>query len=133
MDKTTRDMVRQRAGNRCEYCGLRQEHYGTWRHQIEHVVPKKHGGTDEEANLALACMRFNLCKSSNLSGIDSDTGNIEALFNPRSQHWHEHFRLNADRVVGLTPTGRATVSVLNMNDPERLRLRGELLANGELD
>jgi len=35
-------------------------------------------------------------------------------------------------IVGLTPTGRATVRLLNMNAKHRLQLRSELLAQGQL-
>lgn len=49
------------------------------------------------------------------------------------QLWSDHFAYQSADIVGLTPTGRATVSVLNMNEPKRLELREELLENGELD
>ena len=133
MDRQLRDLVRDRAGNRCEYCRLRQEHYRLWRHQIEHVIPRKHRGSDDENNLALSCVRCNLGKSSNLSGIDNDSGEIVTLFNPRTQNWFEHFAFENARIIGITPTGRATVAVLNINEDERLQLRIELLLNGELD
>jgi len=133
IDSALRTHVRQRAGERCEYCHLRQEHSSFWHLQIEHIVPKKHDGTDDDENLALACARCNLGKSSNLTRIDSETGDIVLLFNPRKQDWVEHFAFRGAEIVGLTPTGRATVHVLNMNEPNRLRLRAELLAAEELD
>ena len=133
MDRRLRESVCRRADDRCEYCRLRQEHYRLWRHQIEHIIPRKHGGTDDEDNLAWACVRCNLGKSSNLSGIDSDSGEIVTLFNPRKQDWSEHFQYQGARIVGLTPTGRATAAVLNMNEPDRVQLRIALLANHELD
>ena len=34
-------------------------------------------------------------------------------------------------IEGLTPTGRATVEVLSLNDPRRLDLRRELRHRGE--
>jgi hypothetical protein len=133
MDRQLRDFVRNRAGRRCEYCRLRQEHFLQITHQVEHIIPLKHRGTDAADNLALACAPCNLAKSSNLSGIDDTTGDIVTLFNPRTQDWSEHFRYQAALISGITPTGRATVAVLNMNDNERLQLRTELLLNGELD
>jgi hypothetical protein len=36
-------------------------------------------------------------------------------------------------IQGVTPTGRVTVYVLNMNEDNRLRLRYRLLENHELD
>jgi hypothetical protein len=133
MDAATRRNVRERADDRCKYCRLRQEHAPLWRHQLEHIIPRKHRGTDEPDNLAWTCVRCNLSKSSNLSGIDVDTGQTVVLFNPRTQIWSEHFAYSDAEIVGLTPTGRATVAVLNMNEPRRLQLRQELLELGELD
>jgi len=91
--------------------------------QIEHIIPRKHGGGDEVHNLALACIDCNLAKSSNLAGIDPTTGQTVPLFNPRSQQWNDHFAWQATLLVGLTPTGRATIRVLNINDDERQRVR----------
>ena len=133
MDPQTRRTVRERAEDRCEYCRLRQEHAPLWRHQVEHIIARKHGGTDDLNNLAWACVRCNLSKASNLSGRDSDTGRIVNLFDPRQQTWWDHFAYDGAEIVGLTPTGRATVTVLNMNEPRRLALREELRDDGELD
>ena len=57
---------------------------------IEHVVPKKHGGSDEIDNLALACIDCNLHEGTNLTGIDPVTGEITQLYHPRRQQWSEH-------------------------------------------
>jgi len=133
MDWQARRTVRERADDRCEYCRLRQEHAPLWRHQIEHIVPRKHRGTDDLTNLAWACVRCNLGKASNLSGRDADTGEIVPLFDPRKQTWDDHFAYEGAEIIGLTATGRVTVEVLNMNEPRRLALRQELLENGELD
>ena len=133
MDRQLRQFVRERAEDRCEYCRLKQKNALLWRHQVEHVIPKKHGGGDIADNLAWACVRCNLGKSSNLSGIDSETGAVVTLFDPRTQNWFAHFRFDGAYIVGITPTGRATANVLNMNEIERVRLRTELLRNGELD
>ncbi|HVX61258.1 MAG TPA: HNH endonuclease [Pirellulales bacterium] len=133
MDEATRRKVRDRAGNRCEYCRLKQQHLRLWKHQIEHVIPKKHHGSDDADNLALACVRCNLAKSSNLAGRDEETGDIVPLFNPRLHEWQEHFGYAGARIAGRTAIGRVSVDVLNMNEVERLRLRQALLSNGELD
>ena len=37
------------------------------------------------------------------------------LFNPRQQKWHDHFAVNGARIVGLTPTGRVTIALLQLN------------------
>ena len=118
-----RRLVRTRAGDRCEYCGLRQEADPFFRFHIEHVIARQHGGPTEAENLALSCHHCNLHKGPNLSGIDPETGATVALFNPRVQRWEEHFALRASVVMGLTETGRATVEVLAMNAPARRDLR----------
>ena len=43
---------------------------------IEHVRPRKHGGTDDGDNLALTCIDCNLRKGPNLTGIDPGTGAV---------------------------------------------------------
>ncbi len=79
-----------------------------------------------EANLALACMRCNFHKGPNLSGIDPETGDVVRRFNPRSDLWAEHFRWNDLRIEGITPVGRGTVRVLEMNQVLRVEARQRL-------
>jgi hypothetical protein len=131
MDATTRDLVRQRAGDRCEYCRLHQEHSGL-RHHIEHITAKQHGGSDDADNLALACHRCNLHKGTNLTGIDPQTRQMAPIFHPRRDRWSDHFTFEGARINGVSAVGRATVQVLNMNDARRLELRTEILKRGEL-
>jgi hypothetical protein len=126
MDAATRDLVRTRADNHCEYCFLDQEHTGLT-HHIEHVVAKQHGGSDAIGNLALACQRCNLHKGPNLAGIDPLTGETVALFHPRRERWSDHFEFDGVRLRGLTAEGRATVALLAMNDARRIELRSEIL------
>ena len=131
MDAETRELVRARAAYRCEYCLLRQEHSGLT-HHIEHITARQHGGSDHPENRALACHRCNAHNGPNLTGIDPGSVDLVPLFHPRRDVWTEHFAFQGARIVGLTPTGRATVHVLAMNDERRLERRAELLARGEL-
>ncbi len=131
MDATTRELFRRRADNRCEYCLLPQAH-SELTHHIEHIVAKQHGGGDEVENLALACHRCNLHKGTNLTGVNSLSGQLVSLFHPRRDRWSEHFLFRGVRIMGITPTGRATVCLLAMNDVRRLELRSELLAHNQL-
>ena len=101
-------------------------------HQIEHIVARQHGGSDDVENLALACHRCNLHKGPNLSGIDPETGEVEVLFHPRRDRWEDHFVYRGAYILGLTASGRTTVAVLALNDARRLGLRGELLGPGGL-
>ena len=126
-----RDFVRRRADDRCEYCLLHQKH-SRLTHHVEHIVAKQHGGHDDTENLALACHRCNLRKGPNLTGVDPSSGEVAPLFHPRRDRWAEHFLLRGARIEGITPVGRASVHVLQMNDARRVELRTELLALGEL-
>ena len=132
MDAATRELVCRRAAERCEYCRLRQED-SELAHHVEHIVAKQHGGSDDPNNLALACHRCNLHKGPNLTGIDSLTGQVVPLFDPRNDRWSEHFVFNGPRVEGTSVTGRATVRVLAMNDARRVEVRQEILKYGDLD
>lgn len=126
IDAATKHLVRTRAGNACEYCGLRQSEDVFFTFHIEHIIPRKHGGGSELDNLCLACPRCNFSKGSNLSGIDVATGLLCRLYHPRNDVWNAHFRLEDYRILGLTDIGRTTVRVLEMNDPLRIQLRMEL-------
>jgi hypothetical protein len=132
IDAAVRDLVHRRAGNRCEYFRLKQEHLPFSTFQVEHIIPRKHGGDDDPANLAPTCDRCNSHKGANLTGIDPETGEIIALFNPRKHSWDEHFGLSDITIVGLTAAGRTTVRVLNMNEERRVRLRAVLKRYGHL-
>jgi hypothetical protein len=132
MDARLRELVRERADHRCEYCRLPQSALPWARFHIEHIRAQQHGGSDDLANLALACRRCNGFKGPNLTAIDPATDAIVPLFNPRQDRWREHFAVEDLHIVGLTDVGRATAALLNMNDPDRLQLRSELTALGEL-
>ncbi len=122
MDAELRDLVWRRAGECCEYCRLPQEAVPLTFH-IEHIIARQHRGPTEANNLALACDRCNAYKGPNLSSIDPELGDAVPLFHPRTDSWDDHFMLNGSEIVGTTPTGRATVELLNMNDPDRMELR----------
>lgn len=124
-----RRRVIKRAGNRCEYCLVRQEHAAS-AHQTDHVVAEKHGGPTTLENLALSCTLCNRRKGSDLSSIDPATAQIVPLFNPRTQVWSSHFRLEGSRIVGPTPEGRTTVELLQINAYERLLERHEWIQSG---
>ncbi len=126
MDAHTRRLVRQRAADCCEYCQRPQMASPLISLQMEHIVPKKHGGDDALGNLALACVDCNLRKGSDLAGIDPATQELTSLFHPRRDRWDRHFRWEGFRIVGLTAIGRTTIQVLALNSPARLRLRQRL-------
>ncbi len=117
-----RRQVRERAGERCEYC-LIPEAAVLAAHEIDHIIPEKHGRTTDEGNLAFSCALCNKFKGSDLASVDPETGDIVSLYHPRKDRWAEHFQLRAAELVPLTPTGRATIRGLRLNDSARVEER----------
>jgi len=124
-------LVRERAGCRCEYCHLHESAAPASTFHLEHVVAKQHAGSDDPANCAWSCRRCNYRKGPNLSGKDPLTGNIVRLFDPRRQSWARHFKWLGALLAGRTQCGRATIAVLDINHPDRLKLRQTLIGAGE--
>jgi hypothetical protein len=123
-----RRLVVERAENRCEYC-LLPASIAFFPHEIDHVVAEKHGGKTEAKNLAFTCWRCNRRKGSDLGSFDPQTQDFSRLFNPRIQDWREHFTFEDEQVVGLTPEGRTTISLLHLNSDERRAERRSLPDN----
>ena len=78
IDTAVRNLIRQRAGERCEYCRL-PEHAVDIPFHVEHIIAKQHGGEDDPSNLCLACDRCNLYKGPNLSSVDPETPSAALL------------------------------------------------------
>ena len=116
--------VREQAQYRCGYCLTPERIVGTPM-EIDHLIPQSLGGPSEESNLWLACSLCNNYKSNRVIALDSVTDETVPLFNPRRQRWHEHFVWSGagDRIIGLTPVGRATVFALRLNRPTLVRAR----------
>ena len=111
--------VIERAGARCEYCRFPQD-ASLLAFEVEHVVAEKHGGATTADNLALACPNCNRYKGTDLGSLDPETGVLTPFFHPRTEDWHEHFRLDGALVVPRTPVGRVTVAILQLNHPDRV-------------
>jgi hypothetical protein len=126
-----RRLVRERAKDCCEYC-LMPESVSFASHWIDHIVAEKHGGKTEADNLANSCILCNQRKGSDLGSIDPDTGALTPLFHPRRDRWADHFRLVKGLIAPLTPIGRVTVGLLQLNHPDRIDEREQLIAAGVL-
>jgi hypothetical protein len=119
--------VRQRAAGRCEYCRLPQKATNV-PFEIDHVISRKHGGRTVASNLAVACWYCNSFKGSDISGLDPHTKMLTRLFHPRRHKWSYHFRYEGPVLFGLTPIGRTTIRVLQINCEQALALRESLIA-----
>ena len=82
--------------------------------------------------MCYVCSFCNRRKGSDIGTLDPNTGRLVRLFNPRTQTWSDHFELDGFYMVGLTPEGRATVELLQLNGYERLVERAELARAGWL-
>lgn len=130
MSASVRTAVATRAGC-CEYCRS-QDRFAVQSFSVEHVEPQSGGGSDEAENLAYSCQGCNNHKYTRTRAVDPATGTEVPLFHPRRQSWSDHFAWGADysEVVGLTPTGRATVAALRLNRPGVVNLRNVLFSVG---
>lgn len=128
----TQRQVFKRARGLCEYCWS-PAHFASGPFNIEHIIPISRNGTDMLENLALSCPGCNGHKYDKTDVPDPTDGMMVPLFNPRRQHWHDHFRWNEDYtlIIGLTATGRATVDVLQMNRVGVVNLRAVLYVVGK--
>ena len=126
-----RQEVADRAGRCCEYCQS-QEVFSPQPFSAEHIVPRSRGGVTALENLAWACQGCNAHKYTKVEGWDAATGRMAPLFHPRIHRWRDHFTWSVDstRVLGTTPTGRATVEALRLNREPLVNLRRVLYGSG---
>lgn len=123
--------VARRGGHRCEYCHAPEVVFN-FPFEVEHITPVSSGGSDDLANLALACRSCNLHKATRVQGIDPESQEEVRLFHPRADRWEQQFQvdLESGEIVGRTPVGRTTVVCLEMNSPAQLIARSQWLRLG---
>jgi len=123
--------VVNRARELCEYCRS-QAAFGLQSFSVEHITPRHKGGKTILENLALSCQGCNGHKHTKTEGYDPVSKTIVSLYHPRQQSWSEHFAWSDDGclIIGLTPTGRATVEELKLNRPSVVNLRRVLFNVG---
>ena len=129
MEAALARLVWQRAKNCCEYC-LMPQAADPATFAIDHIIAIKHVGPTVASNLCLSCYYCNAFKGSDLSSIDRKTGKLSRLFHPRRHKWAKHFRWDRAYLVGRTPIGRVTITLLNINDEYRIGLREGLIEEG---
>lgn len=124
ISRKLREKIIRAADNSCGYCKTSQDLVPIT-FEIEHILPKAAGGTDEEENLWLACGACNSYKHAKTHAIDPNTNRKVRLFNPRRQNWNKHFLFNSDtsEIIGKTASGRATVLALKLNNERSVKMR----------
>ena len=73
MDAALRKQVRERAGDRREYCRIHQDQDAFFGFPIDHIIARQHDGQTDAGNLCLNCYRCNSHKGPNIASIDPDT------------------------------------------------------------
>jgi len=126
ISESIRQNVRKRANNKCEYCWI-PDHVTHFSHQVDHIIPPRHGGNDEMQNLAWACFYCNNNKGTDIASYDMASRKPAFLYNPYYDEWSEHFEARDGYIAGKTPKGRATVRLLKMNDYKRVQIRKALI------
>lgn len=131
ISRALRKYVSERANYRCGYCKSQEQIMGIAL-EIEHIIPEISGGDSTETNLWLACSTCNRHKSKATHAVDQVTGQRVPLFNPRHQVWLEHFQWSDEGLIilGMTPVGRVTVDILNMNNEVVVQARRLWIAAG---
>lgn len=124
-----RQQVRERANGRCEYC-RRPDTPGSQKHHVDHIIAIKQGGETSFENLAWACVKCNTSKGPNIAALDEDSGQLTPLFNSRTQRWNDHFDMDGTLIVGKTAIGGVTVRILQINHPDQLEARRQLIEVG---
>ena len=116
MALSLRDEVKARAHGLCEYCAY-PDAFSPGPFAVEHIIPGSVEGSDSLQNLAWACDGCNGHKAAATHSIDHSTGEYAPLFHPRTQRWGDHFEWSNDQleILGISPTGRATVERLKLN------------------
>jgi hypothetical protein len=96
-------------------------------HEVDHIRSLKHGGLSTLENLCWSCAWCNSFKGSDIATHPPDSDEIVPLFNPRTDRWDEHFFWEGPALRGKTAIGSATIALLRINQPERIRHRSLLI------
>lgn len=130
ISENLRAEVERRANGICEYCRISIEdtYFGG---EVDHIISLKHRGQTESENLALACQTCNRNKGSDLGSISETSKTLVRFFNPRTDDWNEHFRVNPNaEIEPLTEIGEVTAFIFGFNESERIRERRGLIEIG---
>jgi hypothetical protein len=129
LSKDLRTFVANRSERLCEYCLIHEDNMilGC---SVDHIISLKHGGSNDQNNLANACMFCNRYKGSDIGSIVWETQEFVRFYNPRIDYWADNFRLNEATIVPISSIGEVTVRILGLNDRDRLLERKLLTDRG---
>lgn len=124
-----RQRVVRRAAFLCEYCLIHEidTNYGC---QVDHIISLKHNGATTPENLAFACAFCNRHKGTDVGSIVWPTQQFTRFFNPRTDWWADHFKLDGVLIRPITDIGKSTAQIFGFNHSDRVLERQALIAVG---
>ena len=120
ISERARQLVAERANFKCEYCRIHSDDMFL-SFELDHIIPLKHGGTNDMENLAFACPHCNQHKGSDFATIFGNE--IVRLFNPRLDNWLDHFEAINCEIISKSKVGEASIKIFRFNEPDLLILR----------
>jgi 5-methylcytosine-specific restriction endonuclease McrA len=113
-----RQAVLDAAQGRCASC-LNPEQMMGVTFEVDHIIARSAGCHTRLDNLCLSCPTCNRHNARRYTAREPLSGRLVRLFHPKQDLWSHHFAWNAHgtHIIGLTPTGRATVEALCFNSP----------------
>lgn len=97
---------------------------------IDHIIPLKHGGTNDSGNLAYTCPHCNQHKGSDFATLLNDFTGVVLLYNPRTDRWDTHFDATEGEIIAKTRTRQASIKIFRFNQPDLIILRRLLSQTG---
>lgn len=121
-------LVVNRANGYCEYCYVPSS-FVPDTFPLDHIEAYSLGGLSEPENLAQSCTPCNGHKYDKTYYFDPLTNQKTLLFHPRKDYWPDHFRWSEDKtlMIEITPKGRATAELLDVNREANVNLRKLLI------
>ena len=100
---------------------------------VRYFLPRAQSGATRLDNLALACQGRNNHKYDKIEAPDPVSEQLAPMYHPRGDRWDTHFAWSDDftLIIGITPTGRATIEALHLNRDGVVNLRGLLYTIGQ--
>ncbi|PLK46006.1 HNH endonuclease [Emticicia sp. TH156] len=130
ISEALRNKVAKRALFRYEYCRI---HSGNsfFVFHIDHIVSLKHSGPTTAENLAYTCQICNNNKGSDIATFLEESNIPVRFFNPRIDNWNDHFIAGESGLLeAKTDIGTATIKILDLNHPDSIIERREMIRRG---
>ena len=110
--------MRQQFGFRCGYCDVTEAEAGAT-FTVDHYHPRKHGGTNDFANLVYCCHACNEHK-----GFHWNPGAVDRILHPINDDLAPHIiETDAGTLDALSDTGRFHIARLHLNRPALVKNR----------